>query len=101
MCQNMVCGGCRFRGQALAFRLWEQAEQYICDCHDQGLAPVSPHGVDTEMPRVPNMSPCFPEHGNNNVISTCLLQGLCVQWDPSSVKRHKFYQPLGFHWIAC
>lgn len=44
-CQNMECGVCRFRAQALAFRLWEQAEQYICDCRDLGLNLCQPRTV--------------------------------------------------------
>lgn len=94
----MVCWVCRFRDWALLFRLWEQEDEYICGCHDQDLASYC---VDTEMPRAPNMSPCFPEHGDSKVMSTCLLQGLCVQWEPTSVKRYTFYQPLGFYGSAC
>lgn len=58
----MVCVVSRFRHQAVAFRLLKQAELYICDCHDQGKPLSAPHGVDTEMLRAPNMSPCFSEH---------------------------------------
>lgn len=47
-------------------------------------APSAQRAVDTEVPTAPNMSPCFPEHGDNNVVSACLLQGLRVQRDATS-----------------
>lgn len=53
---------CRFRHQAVAFRLWERAEQYICNCQDQGKPSSAPHGVDPEQLRAPDMSPCSSEH---------------------------------------
>ena len=78
--------------QASAFMLWEQAERYICDCHDQGSAL---HRVDTEMPRAPNMSTRFSEHGSVSVPVTRSLHAM------GTGKRYTFYQPLGFHESAC
>ena len=43
------------------------------------------------MPKAPNMSPCFPEHGNNNL----MLQGLCARWEARSTDRYTLCQPLG------
>lgn len=85
---------------ALAFRLWEQAEQSAIVKIRVELLSVL-HGVDTEMPRVPNMSPCFSEHDNNNVTATSRPQGLRMQQALPSAKRYTFYQPLGFHGSAC
>lgn len=50
-----------------------------------------PHGVDTEMPRAPNMSPCSPEHGNNSGILH-----VCYKVFASSVNPH---QPEYIHSI--
>ena len=93
-CQNMECGVCRFRGQALAFRLWERAEQCICDCRDL----CQPRTVLIQ--RCQKLLTCH-RVSRNTAIATWCYKVFCARWEPPSTERYTFCQPLGFRRNAC
>ena len=97
-CQNMECGVCRFRGQALAFRLWERAEQCICDCRDLGLNLCQPRTVLIQ--RCQKLLTCH-RVSRNTAIATWCYKVFCARWEPPSTERYTFCQPLGFRRNAC